>query len=378
MFLSKGQAASGDIQSLAEISGNLGFQEASDYVLIFLLLSVLFIISQLFLLRLRKSYLNNKKTLVQYRTNGFLSEIIFSEDQSEKFIDNKINEFKKKVPFQKPWCKDLLIQNIIDLDKNFKGQNGKLLHAIYFKLELHGYTENLVNSKIWYLKAKGIYYWRELQYTNAVPKIYGYLTHSNPELRSAALLAYISLSEDENPLAVLQTYVDTITYVEMLNLMHVIQRRKFKKPANLKSWLSSKNDSHVIFALKLVAHFNDLESGQVVTQLLGSGNAKIRNEAIKTIGKLFLFEAEQDLIIGFFKENEENQMEIVLTLKEIGGRDSIQFIHHLLSMDKGAELKLTAMYALKALDSKFSETEFDPQKSLDKFKKHVLSPYLEI
>lgn len=378
MSFFKQKASLGDMQGITGMQENFIFQSISDNVIIFLIVSVLFIISQLFILRLRKNFLNRNKKIVQFKTYGFMSEIVFSDDKSDAIIDPKIHEFKGKVPIDKNWCKDLLIQNIIDLDKNFKGQSSDFLLSLYFKLELHGYTEKLVNSNIWYLKAKGIYYWREMKYTQAAPKIYTFLNHSHPELRSAALLAFISLSEDENPLYVVKDYMDTISYVEMLNLMHIIQRRKFQKPENLTSWLSLRDESHVIFALKLIAHFNDVESGKEVTKLLGSENSKLRNEAIKTIGKLFLFDAEHDLIVGFLKESEENQLETILTLKEIGGQDSIQFLHYLLGLNRNSEINLTAMYALQALDKSFAELQFDPEKSLDKVKKHVESPYLEI
>lgn len=378
MSIFKQEASLGDMHSIADMQENFLFQSISDYVIIFLMVSVSFIISQLFILRLRKNFLESNKKIVQFKTYGFLSEIVFSDDKSDAIIDPKIHEFKSKVPIDRNWCKDLLIQNIIDLDKNFKGQSSDFLLSLYFKLELHEYTDKLVNSNIWYLKAKGIYYLRELKYTQAAPKIYTFLNHSHPELRSAALLAFISLSEDDNPLGVVKEYMDTISYVEMLNLMHIIQRRKFQKPENLTSWLSLKDDSHVVFALKLIVYFNDLESGKQVTELLNSKNSKVRLEAIKSIGKLFFVEAEQDLIVGFMKENEENQIETILTLKEIGGQDSIQFLHHLLGLNRSSEINLTAMYALQALDKSFAELQFDPEKSLDQAKKHVESPYLEI
>ncbi len=378
MFFVKEKTVSEGMQLLTNTHDDSWFNSGVDFVLLFLLFSVLFIVFQLFFLRFKKNYLNRNKSFVQFKINGFLTEIIFSDDQSEYFIDQKIKDFKTKIPLRKSWCKDLLIQNIIDLDKNLKGQSNNKLLSIYFKLGLQGYTEKLFNSRIWYLKTKGIYYWRELNYTQVAHKIYPYLSHSHSELRSAALLAYISLSEDENPLHVFKGYTDQISYVEMLNLMHVIQRRKFQKPENLPLWLKSKDDTHVIFALKLVAHFNDLESGSIVIKLLESSNPKIRNEVIQTIGKLYLFEAEQDLIVKFFKENEENQIETIMALKEIGGKDAIDFMHYLLSLNKSAELKLAAMYALKSLDLEFSRITFDGSISLDLIKKHVKNPYLEV
>lgn len=349
----------------------------SDYVMVFLIMSLIIVIFQLLFTRTRRNFLENKKKLVQFRINGLLSELIFSDYRSERDFDERINEFKLKVPLEKDWCKDLLIQNIIDLDKNFKGHSKDQLLSIFFKLGLYNYTERLVNSNAWYLKTKGIYYWKELNYVGATKKIYPLIFHTNPNIRSAALIAYISLSE-VNPLEVLEKYGDSITYVEALNLMEVIKRKKVKKPGNLVNWLKFDEDTKLIFALKLVAHYNDLQSASSVVRVLSSSNSKVRLEAIKCIGKLYFHNAEPDLISMFFHEPEENQIEIIRALKEIGGQESIEFLHHILCLNKNSEIKINAMYALKSLDSGFTGQEIQNNKELELVRRHVENPYLEV
>lgn len=349
----------------------------SDYLIVLLVLSVTLVIFLLLFIRSRKNFLERSKKLVQYRINGFFSEIIFSNELSGEVYDEKVNEFKKKIPIHKDWCKDLLIQNIIDLDKNLKGQSKDQLLSIFFNLGLLGYTEKLVNSKAWYLKTKGIYYWKELNYSKAAEKVYPLIFHKTPNIRSAALVAYISLSE-ANPLDVLEKYGDSISYIEGLNLMEVIQRRRFKKPNNLVHWLDFKEDSKLIFALKLVAHYNDVQSAESVVKLLSSSNSKVRQEAIKCIGKLYFFNAEPDLISMFFHESEENQIEIIRALKDIGGPQSKEFLHYVLSLNKNSEIKINAMYALKSLDSGFTRKEIQNNTELELVRKHVENPYLEV
>ncbi|PSL07899.1 HEAT repeat domain-containing protein [Cecembia rubra] len=353
------------------------FAGLSDLAILILSLSVCVVIVYLLYIRSVKLFREKIKKLVQYKINGFFSELIFSDGQMESDYDEKINEFKKKVPLHKDWCKDLLIQNIIDLDKNLKGQSKELLLSVFFKLDLLGYTEKLVNSSTWYYKTKGISYWKELNYSNAAEKIYPLIFHDNHYIRSSALIAYISLSE-VNPLNVLEEYGDSITYIESLNLMEVIQRRKIKKPKNLVNWLKFEEESKLIFALKLVAYYNDLDAAGAVVQTLESPNSKVRHEAIRCIGKLYYFDAEQDLISMFFNEPEENQVEIIRALKEIGSQDSVDFLHYILGLNKGSEIKINAMYALKSLDAGFIKNEIQNNKELELVRKHVKNPYLEV
>lgn len=353
------------------------FAGLSELAILILSLSVCVVIVYLLYIRSVKLFREKIKKLVQYKINGFFSELIFSDGQMECDYDEKINEFKKKVPLHKDWCKDLLIQNIIDLDKNLKGQSKELLLSVFFKLDLLGYTEKLVNSSTWYYKTKGISYWKELNYSNAAEKIYPLIFHDNHYIRSSALIAYISLSE-VNPLNVLEEYGDSITYIESLNLMEVIQRRKIKKPKNLVNWLKFEEESKLIFALKLVAYYNDLDAAGAVVQTLESPNSKVRHEAIRCIGKLYYFDAEQDLISMFFNEPEENQVEIIRALKEIGSQDSVDFLHYILGLNKGSEIKINAMYALKSLDAGFIKNEIQNNKELELVRKHVKNPYLEV
>lgn len=372
------KAAQGLMDRL-QVSADLHFGEniisISNMVVGILVFSVVFVIFQLFYLRSRKKYLAENKKMVQYKVNGFLSDLLFGDNLSEDYYDSQINAFKSKIPLQKSWCKDLLIQNIIELGKNIKGESKSGLLSVYFKLGLQGYTERLLRSSQWYLKSKAVYYWRELNYSKAADKIYPLISHSNHELRSSALLAYISLAELD-PLHVLEEYTDNISHVEGLNILDVIQRKKIKKPENLGKWLEFEEYSHLIFALKLVAYYNDLDSGPKVVKLLTSLNPKVRLEAIKTIGKLFYFDAEQTLIDSFENEEEENQIEIIHTLKGIGGDQSSEFVHQLLESPRSAELQIAALYTLKTLDQEFSTLDFGSNLNLLKAIKHVEDPYL--
>jgi hypothetical protein len=341
----------------------------------FLLISSAFVIFELFFLRLRKKLRKKKEVIVQEKINLFFSEVFFSETQTEKYYDFKIDSFRSTIPLHTNWCKDLLIQNILDLVRSLKGGNNEKFLSVFFKLGLQEYTKNLIKSPFWFVKTKAIFFWREIGYAKGKKRILKFTKHKSPNLRSAALIAYISLQEKE-PLKILESYTYNISHVEGLNILDIIQRKKIKKPENLSSWLYFKEDTKIILALKLVAYYNDLRSGDIVIELLNSGNTKVRNEAIKTIGELFLFSAEPDLIKAFSHENVENQIEIINVLSVIGSEESIKFLHYILGLKSPSEIQLAAMYALKKLDMKFPLNDFGNNEVLLKVKKHVETPYL--
>ena len=363
------------LKDLDRLRHSLNLNPFLNFLIVFLLCSAILVIFELFFLRLIRKKRRKIKEQVQEKINVFFSEVFFSETQTEKYYDFKIESFKESIPLRKEWCKDLLIQNILDLVRNFKGGNNEKFLSVYFKLGLHDYTKNLINSPFWFVKTKAIFFWREIRFVKGIETIRKYTNHKNPNLRSAALIAYISLQEME-PLKILEEYSDNISLVEGLNILDVIQRKNIKKPEYLTSWLFLKEDSKIIFALKLVAYYNDLESGDTVRELLNSSNPKVRNEVIKTVGKLFLFSAETDLIKAFTHDILENQIEIIKTLSLIGSEESIRFIYYILGLKKTSEIQLAAMYSLKKLDLKFTLKDFGNNEALLKVKKHVENPYL--
>jgi hypothetical protein len=346
-----------------------------NILILILLISSAFVIFELFFLRLRKKLRKKQEILVQEKINLFFSEVFFSETQTEKYYDFKIDSFRSTVPLHTNWCKDLLIQNILDLVRNFKGGNNEKFLSVFFKLRLQEYTKDLIESPFWFVKSKAIFFWREIGYVKGKKKILKYTQHKNPNLRSSALIAYISLQVKE-PLKILETYSNSISHVEGLNILDIIQRKSIKKPENLSSWLYFKEDTKIIFALKLVAYYNDVKSGDIVIELLNSDNYKVRNEAIKTIGELLLFSAEPDLIKAFPHDHVENQIEIIKVLSLVGSEESIKYLHYILRLKSPSEIQLAAMYALKKLDMKFPLNDFGNNEILLKVKKHVETPYL--
>ncbi|GHB50400.1 HEAT repeat domain-containing protein [Mongoliitalea lutea] len=348
---------------------------ALNVALFVLLLSVVYLVFQLYIVRSRKFRSGSRRKILQNKINNFLSELIFSDDQSEEGYDDQISKFKKRVPIDKNWCKDLLIQNIIDLDRNFKGEVTSKLLSIYFKLGLQDYTLALVKSPFWFYKTKGLYYWRELKYGGKLSLVKKLITSKNPNLRSSALITYISLAED-GPLSVLEEYTESISLVEALNILEIIQRKKIKKPPNLASWLNFKEPSQLIFAVKLIVYYNDLSSADEVVKLLHAENPKVRLAAFEACRRLFLVEAEPILRSRFAEESEENQLEIIKTLSEIGSEDAATFLLDLIQSPQTSEVVIASMYALSSLDGDFEQRSFESNESLKAAKAHVLDPYL--
>lgn len=316
-----------------------------------------------------------KKKIVQRKINGFLSDLILDDDQSEELIDQKLKEFRTKIPYKQDWCKELLIKNIIDLKKNFKGEMSSMFISIYLKLDLLSYSENLIKNKIWYEKTKGIFHFEELDYATGLPLITPFIKHKNKALKSVALIAHISLKE-ENPLDIFNDYQGHIDQVDELKILDTIKKKKIKVPDNIQDWLKSDNPSLVLLTIKMISYFNHLASGDALLDLLQSPNEEIRRNIIIGSRQLYLVQAEGRLINSFYTESINNQTEIIKTLAAIGSTATEEFLGELVELTENREIKIETMKALKEMNSVIFHSTFNHNLDLQLVKLHVEDPYI--
>ncbi|SIS71978.1 hypothetical protein SAMN05421761_103254 [Belliella pelovolcani] len=360
---------------LFALNDYIWFDSAIDLFLLFFVGLFSFVLLFLFRLKRKRLALEDQEKVAQYKIYGFFSSILFEESLSEQEFNRKVEKFKKKIPFKKRWCKELLIENIIDLDKNLKGNQKEILVKAYLQFGLFTYMKSLLETGRWYYISKALYYWRELGYAPSSKAIYPFVKHKNMQIRTAALLAYISLSE-EDPLKILEDYADFISPIDELKLIDIIQRKKIKKPAQLGQWLDFNIPTHVGFVLKLVAHYNALEYKDKVLELLENENEHIRKSALNVVKKLYISDAESYLIKMYQQESEETKIFILDTLSEIGSTEAENFLYEVVNSQNRSEILLAAMEGLKRLDSEYFQKEYAQQSTLAAVKKHVLDPHI--
>ncbi|MFD2033794.1 HEAT repeat domain-containing protein [Belliella marina] len=340
-----------------------------------LFLVAVFLIWLLLDLKRKRLIREDQEKIAQYRIYGFFSSIIFDHDLDENQFNRKIEKLKKKIPFEKIWCKELVLENIIDLDRNLKGVQKKVLIQAYLKFGLYNHLKGLLATEKWYYISKVLYFWRELGHAPSSKIIYPYVKHENMQIRTSALLAYISIS-DEGPLRILEDYADEISPIDEMKLIDILQRKKIKKPSQLGEWLKFDDASQLGLVLKLVAHYNALEFADKVVLLLNHTERHVRFNAIDVVGKLLLIEAEDKLIEMYHQEDETSKIKIINVLAQIGSGASMDFLNDLVVRLNRSELLIAAMYSLKELGSPLFEESFDDKPILKAAKLHVLDPYI--
>ncbi|WP_124019507.1 HEAT repeat domain-containing protein [Flavobacterium laiguense] len=299
--------------------------------------------------------------------------MIFSPYDEGNFII-EIEQFKKEIPFEKRWCKKLLLNEIIFLKLNLKGDITNTFHFLYEKFDLFEYTKKLLKSNLFYLKCLGMYQLESLEYEKGKKYIIPFLNHRNRSVQSSAFLSLISLEPDK--LETLLNFSHQITIAEEINIMDILHQKKTKIPTNLSKWIHSENTSIIKLGLKLMMFYNFTNENEVIVKLLKHKDPSVRFEAITAVKFLFIYEAESVLIRQFDKEETQNKLEIFNTLAAIGTTDSEIFIAGLLKNKTAKNVKLDAVYCLYKINPKYFNTHFLDDFDVQKMVKHVKTPYL--
>lgn len=299
---------------------------------------------------------------------NFLTNIIFSPFD-EILHKAEIQQFKTIIPFEKNWCKKLLLNEIIFLKLNLKGDITNKFHFIYEQFDLFRYTQRLLKSRRFYLKCLGLFQLESLNYKKGKDYITPLLNHKNRNIKSRAFLALISLRP--NKLESLIDFSHQITIAEEINIMDILHHKKTKMPTNLHEWIISDNDSIVKLGIKLMMFYNYSNENETIVKLLKHSNKFVRYEAITAVHFLYIHEAEEELIEQFSNEGTYNKLEILKTLSKIGTTKSEDFIARLLENKTDENIKLDAVDCLIRINPSYFDNHFLDNEDIQRMVKHV-------
>jgi hypothetical protein len=162
-------------------------------------------------------------------------------------------------------------------------------------------------------------------------KIYRETNSKHEFVRSEAQIAVIHLT-GFNGLRFLDVITYPLTLWQQIKLLE--QLKLFGKKEDLSDripkWLLSKNDTVVVFALRLTAEYQQFAVKDKVVECLVHPSKIVRTQAIKTMIALS-DENTASMLIGYFsKEDFENQIHILNSLASLANDDQKDFMIKLL------------------------------------------------
>jgi len=288
--------------------------------------------------RMEKEELLHQYLMEKYQ--NLIVDYLFGNPSFEEFCLIASDTYRRQV----------LIDQMIDVSVNLKGDEGKKLISLYKQLGLDKDSIKRAYSHRWHKKIKGF---RELAFMNikdANDVIYKALNSKNEILRMEAQIALVRLS-DSDPFEFLSHLTNPFSLWEQITLHDLIIQHNIPVPS-FEKWLSSANNSVVMFALRMIREYKQIESEDKVRETLLHPDPSVRQLAVQVAGDLNMRSTLE--IMKHMYKNQANNICIEI-IRSMGKMPDISMMGFLkLVLDKEDDVKLQ-IEATKAIENNGEE-----------------------
>ncbi len=301
----------------------------------------------------------NKKLAAEIRKHFelLLTGIIFiddSEQDSDGWAESKkkmIRHFKKNY-LKSDFNRRVLVEDLLLLNRAYKGGNAVRLKELYYALELDVTGIQVMKRANATLKAKIIRDLTQMEVKSAIPAIRKLTQHPSPLVRLEANISLFYLDVD-NAFGMLNTSDELSTW-EMMKLFANIKRIDPANIPSFKKWLNSKNRSVVFFALHLIAHFNQQDSLEEVKNLLNHVALSIKLKAMEVLVEINYNDFLKDEIKDFENKFNIEKKTIIRLIGKAKANENYDFLLNIVQY-KSPELALEAGRSIVELGTDYFE-----------------------
>jgi len=228
----------------------------------------------------------------------WISHVILSEGETEEIqIPDKFIKM-----FRNPVARQYAIEHLIINKKAFSGEVAENIRHLYEKLGFKNDSLRKMKSKIWFVRAKGIQELAIMDQNDQLIKVYRLTNSKNELVRNEAQNAIIQWA-GFNGLRFLDVVTYEISEWQQIQLFVLLKNFTQQDMPKLPIWLSSANDTVVIFALKLAETYQQFGVKEKVEECLDHENEKVRAQAVNTLARIGDNESAHKLIGRFKNES---------------------------------------------------------------------------
>ncbi|UTW60942.1 HEAT repeat domain-containing protein [bacterium SCSIO 12741] len=278
----------------------------------------------------------------------------------KKYHADKLNAVQQKA----------LIGEMDVLHKNVAGETSEKLEAFYHDVGLIPYAVERVKDGKWWEKAGAF---RELSEFKAVSQydlILKYVDHDNKTLRAEAQYAAVSL-KGVNALHFVESLKYPMSEWQQLVMLEKLARYLPEEIPDVRHWLSSDNDSVVIFGLKVIAQFQQFNAEKQVIELLVHKNPRVVKQDIQSLVRL-QFKSACPFLRRIYSDSPKSiKLQIIDALSELGDSGDRSFFRELVEDQDDFEIGLRAGMALRNLGGRSILQQLDRKELTEQRRKIV-------
>lgn len=316
-------------------------------VVLFLTIILLTIYLKVIRYHLRKKENEYKTFKKEYE--ALLVEYLYADKENEQISNEQqsiILKIKTHIPIK--YKRKMVISVLYNLMNEVSGEMADSIKTLYYQTGLIDYALTRLKNKNWFVIAKGIGELRRFKVEEAHDEVAKFIKHPKNEVRKETQLYLVNLFRFEG-LSFLNELKTPLSEWAQLQLLEVLQKFDDQQICDIKPWLKSKNDTVVLFALKLAQLYNQFEVKDILIELLSHKEKEIRICVIEVLTNLYGIEAKEMLKTNFNQLSIEEQLSFFKLLENLVDPSDETFIEQHL-FHKNFEIQLLALKILKTIN----------------------------
>ena len=266
---------------------------------------------------------------------GLIIDYLFGDTVSAEFDTIASDEFGRQI----------LVDQMIDVSVNLKGDAEEKLRKLYITLGLDKDSIRKANSRQWHKKIKGFRELAFMEIRSANDAIYEALNSGNEILRMEAQIALVRLSDD-NPFEFLYHLERPFSLWEQITLHDLLVQHDMMVPA-FRQWLGSPNDTIIMFALRMIREFKQVDAEPDVRGVLLHENELVRNLAIQVAGDMNFRSTLEQMKKMYKNEDYNNSLEILRSMGKMPDESMMGFLKLVLDKEDDVQLQIEATKAIE-------------------------------
>jgi hypothetical protein len=307
-------------------------------LIITIVISVATMIVLLIVILLNRTRMEKVEDLKQYLAEtyqGMIIDYLFTGTSPDRFRPIASDTYRRQA----------LIDQMIDVSVNLKGDAEEKLCGLYLYLGLDRDSIKRANDFRWHKKIKGF---RELAFMNikdANQVIYKALNSKNEILRMEAQIALVRLT-DEDPFSFLFQLKRPFSLWEQITLHELIIQHDLPVP-DFKKWLKASNPTVVMFALRMIREFKQKDAEDDIRETLEHPSPEVRKLAIQVSGDLEM-RSTLEVMKRIYKVQEYNTcLEIIRAMAKMPDPSLMGFLKLVLDKEDDVQLQIEATKAIE-------------------------------
>ena len=334
------------MDSIPQIHTNLLW----DLALLFGVISLAYFTS-IFVLRMINRRKVAEMTYFRKEWAEAISHIVFHSNEDPVEEQKAYLQLKVKIraDLARPYFRKLLSEMLLDLHKDLEGHSADTVRQLFRDLQLHHDCYDKLKSMRWPRISQGIHELTQMQVLEAYFPITRFLNDRRSIIRKQSELAIVEL-QTEGINYFLNTTRSAISQWQQLKMIELLEQKTDYQPPAFKQWLLSSHTDTVLFALRLILHFQQNDGKKSIIELSKHIDFRVRHEALRCI-RDFGFEDALPLLEKLFKGCDlDLKLDILDTFGQLGSTEDIEFLENCAAQSKDFLIASKALAAINQIE----------------------------